>query len=217
MFYRGIYRAWLKPDAAKNPAECLASPVSDIANTVVDRFKIHALSLFYFGDMLSVYVENTEGDIEPDQVLSGFSPYLLDVVEGTGKKWRRMWELFHYSGYADENQWQRMLTPKQGIMRVNRLRPEMFSSYVFYHHQLQEEHPGRGDKYGLICFDDGMMCFYLEEPTEKEVSPAPGKLTTQNSPLGQWGQLMGTHFVPWEDTDKPWKDMQSLYSFIPEK
>ncbi|MBT3602078.1 MAG: hypothetical protein HOE48_03170 [Candidatus Latescibacteria bacterium] len=43
--------------------------------------------------------------------------------------------------------------------RVIRLRPEKVSSYIFYHYQLQEEHPGRGDKYGLISIHEDKIIF----------------------------------------------------------
>lgn len=207
VFYRGIQRAYLKPGASPD----FAPSVEELA-----RFGILAMSLFRFEDMLAVYYESMDRELDLEGALAALTPCLLDIVQGSGRKWRMMWELFHYSPWRGEAQWRRKQLGKRGIMRVNRLKPELFSSYVFHHYQLQEERPGFGDQYGLICFDDGLMCFYMENPEERETDPLPGALDTHNAPLERWQELMGRHFVPWPDTNQPWKQMRCLFSYIPE-
>ena len=209
MFYRGICRAYRKHDSAAF-SECDPQLFRDIAA----RYSLQAFSVFCHGDIVAVYYESSEGEQDIEKMLAPVAPMLLDIVQGSGKKWGRMWELFHYSGYADAEQWQRKVEKKKGIMLMNRLKPEMFSSYVFHHYQLQEEEPGSGDRYGLISFYDGLMCFYMEEPTETDKPPRKGKLDTKNSPLEQWHEIMGQHFIPWEDYDKPWKPMEPVFVHI---
>jgi hypothetical protein len=214
MFFRGIYKSYLKPDIDFDDADRFFVVACE---RLLNDKSINAISLFRFGKIIALYYESSDKEPDVESLLKDVSDNLCCISEESHKIWTRMWELFHFSSYVNPEQWERTLENKQGIMRVNRLKYDTFSSYVYYHYQLQEEHPGFGDKYGIICFDDGLMCFYLEEPTEIEKSPARGKLSTDNSPLERWNELMGQHFIPWEDTDKPWKDMKTIYSYIKAK
>lgn len=68
------------------------------------------------------------------------------------------------------------------------MKPEMVSSYIFYHYQLQEERPACGNKYGLISITENLLFFYTEEPVVKEEALYDGRMKTANTP-GNWTEL----------------------------
>ena len=84
---------------------------------------------------------------------------------------------------------------KRAYAKVNRLKAEMVSSYIFYHYQYQEEKPGDWAKYASIYLHENLMFFYLEDPDSPETPPYTGRLDTSNTP-GKWTELMNQHFLP---------------------
>ncbi|MDR2932992.1 MAG: hypothetical protein LBV27_07780 [Oscillospiraceae bacterium] len=167
---------------------------------VVKHPDIGMLSLSRYEDRLIVYFETEMTDPDPRNIVTdGLKKY------PSGETLIRMPDIFHFSRPLNREHWERRV-PKVPNIRVNRLRYHMISSYIFYHHQLQEERrnkPAR-DKYGIICLDGNFMVFYLEDPAEPETMEIQGKLATSNSP-DNWGELMARHFIPWEDFNEPWK------------
>ncbi|MCL2060321.1 MAG: hypothetical protein FWH01_14935 [Oscillospiraceae bacterium] len=212
---RGIYRSYVRPGAAVALETLFSS--ADVRSTL-DSLLLQdwfGMSFGIYEDILIFYGERRSTSPDPSGMLPQIEHQLLDIVESSGHKWRMMWEIFHYCGIQDAEYWKRKITGKSAQLRLNRIRPDMFSSYVFYHYQLQEEKPGMSDKYGIIGVDDGLMCFYEERPVEREESPPTGALSTGNSPLDIWNELMARHFIPWDDYDQPWRPMRILYSSIP--
>jgi len=212
--YRVIFRAYIKPGAKDKLIADIKAGEECMKEALAQHDWI-AMSVFVYENTLLLYGERRGNAADPGGLFTQIERHLLDIVESSGRKWRRMWEIFHYSGIRGEDKWRRKIPGKTAEMRLNHVRHEMFSSYVFYHYQLQEEYPGKNDKYGIICFDDGLMGFYQEHPVEADEDPPIALLSTKNSPLEIWQELMGKHFVPWEDFDQPWKPMQCLFSVIP--
>jgi L-rhamnose mutarotase len=98
--------------------------------------------------------------------------------------------------------------------RLIYLRPEMVSSYIFYHFQLQEEKPGAlGSKYGLISQHENLLFFYMEKPDVAENESYAGHLKTQNTPPN-WGDVMDPHFQPWSDEDgeRLWRPIECVFA-----
>lgn len=167
-------------------------------------------ALAYAEDRVFLYVESNEETVCPEELVSGeMRPY------PNGKQWERGIEIFHYSVPMNEEQWRRK-HPKEPWFRVNRLKPEKISSYIYYHYQYQEEYPGDGDKYGVIYLLGDFMVFYMENPEEPETVKTVGMLTTKNSPLEIWQELMTEHFADqWRTIENMgWSD---YISFDPKK
>lgn len=163
------------------------------------------LSVFRFKRNLFFYYECTGDPCAPDQLFPTLENCLETIPFAEEKRhYLRMNEVFHYNRPTENGLW-RDAEQNTPFARLNRLRPEMIASYIFYHHQLQEENPGCGDKYGLIALDENLMFFYEERPYRIEKPLYKGKLDTHNTP-GGWGELMGQHFLPWDDTDAVWRD-----------
>lgn len=144
-------------------------------------------SVFVFDDMMFLYVEAKKNVINPDDVISA------DMKKyPNGENWEEMSEIFHYSAPQSDEDWERK-QPKTPVLKINYLRPGKISSYIYYHFQYQEEFPCSGDKYGIIFHSDKLLVMYLEEPCES-ATPYKGLLSTKNTPIDNWGNLMNEHF-----------------------
>ena len=149
-------------------------------------------------DKVFLYVESNTETVCPENLVCGeMKPY------PNGKQWERGIDIFHYSVPMNEEQWRRKF-PKEPSVRVNRLKPEKTSSYIYYHYQYQEEYPGDGDKYGVIYLLGDLMVFYMETPEEPETVKTVGLLTSKNSPLDVWQELMTEHFAD------QWRPIENL-------
>lgn len=194
----------------------------DILKDVINKSKeslkqknILTLSLLNSEDTLFLYYECVEDEIVPDRVLGLISQYLKPWPHTKDESlWVPMYDIFHYNKPLGVEQWKRKTegVNVRPIGKVARLRPEMISSYIFYHYQYQEEKPGDGDKYGIINLHENLMFFYLEEPCYKEEADYKGVLNTCNTP-GNWAEVMEPHFIYWEDTEEKeriWKDTELI-------
>lgn len=145
-------------------------------------------ALAYDENRVYLYVESNEKEVLPETLVRGeFIQY------PNGKNWERASEIFHYSVPVSEEQWKRKMD-KTPLFRLNKLKPEKISSYIYYHYQLQEENLGRGDRYGVIYIVGDELIFYQETPKESETVKMQGLLSTSNSPKEEWGDLMNEHF-----------------------
>ncbi len=121
-----------------------------------------------------------------------------------------MMDIFHCGEPRSAEDWQRKAPVESARARLTRLQPEMVSSYIFYHYQLQEEKPGSFDKYCLISLHENLLFFYQEYPQVVESPPRIGKLTTHNSPPN-WQEVMFPHFLLWDDApagEEIWREIE---------
>ena len=205
--FRNVYRAALKSDVV-DKADC---------EKMVEALQTESLltaSLFQWQATLFLYVESVGLALDADDLLGDLEGYLQAWPGGAdgGRYWVPMMDIFHYSAPQRVDHWRRKSPVEKPYGRVIRLRPEKVSSYIFYHYQLQEEHPGRGDKYGLIAIHEDLLFFYQEQPRVAEESPAQPTLNTSNTPPN-WGELMSQHFAPWSDPGEPeWRPITLLAS-----
>ena len=180
MIYRSMYVAY-----SKHPEQTTLVPDCP-----------HYAALAFDGEKVFLYVEANEPTVDPNAIAAGdLIPY------PTGRCWDRAIEIFHYSKPMSAEQWKRSgeKTPR---FRLNRLQPEKTASYIYYHFQYQEEYPGDGDRYGVIYLHGDQLIFYLEDPTEQETVKTQGLLSSTNSPLDIWQELMHQHFADeWRSID----------------
>lgn len=166
--------------------------------TYLKNDKVSHVSVFSYDDKVLLYFESHEDYVDPETVVKCNLKEYPD-----GSVWERMAEIFHYCEAVDDEQWERKIKDKKPFIRVNSLKPEKIASYIFYHHQYQEEHPCDGNKYGIIFISGNFMVFYLEAPEELQEPRLPAKILPNYIP--DWGALMNEHFSE-KLTNKMWVD-----------
>jgi L-rhamnose mutarotase len=196
-----VYRVELLKEVVKN---CEAA---------IKNIPILTLSLFRNEDTIFLYYECIDKEILPVEILGDISKYLKTWPGTDGERlWVPMYDIFHYNKPLSLDHWRRKNEVKKPIGKIAKLKPEMISSYIFYHYQYQEEKPSDGDKYGIINIHENLLFFYLEEPSFKETALYDGKLNTRNSP-NNWGEVMSPHFINWKGTapdENIWKNTEVL-------
>lgn len=206
---RGVYRAEVKPDVT-DLKDC-----QEAVELLQDRMDtLLTASLFQWEATLFLYVESVDAAVPVESLFGDFNGRLKAWPGGSpeARHWVPMMDIFHYSAPQSVEHWRRKAPVEMPYGRVIRLQPEKVSSYIFYHYQLQEEHPGRGDKYGLISIHEDLLFFYQEQPRVAEETPAKPSLQTSNTPPN-WGELMSQHFAPWTDLGEPeWRPIVLLAS-----
>jgi len=158
-----------------------------------------------------MYFESENSNINPDDIVSENM-----IPHPSGKIWNMMLDVFHYSKPLSKEHWKRKIENKKPIFQVIYLKPEMVSSYIFYHYQYQEERPGEYDKYGVIFIHGNLLVMYLETPEEKETEHYDGKLSTNNTPTN-WAELMTEHFASWEDFEGEWREIKMITNYEVDK
>jgi hypothetical protein len=190
------------------------SEYSTVFNNYVSKRELLTASCFHWKRNIFLYYEVIQSDIEPGSIFQGLEQYLETWAgENFSRYWVPMLDIYHADYPVTNEYWERNWKAKS-IGKVIRLKPEMVASYIFYHYQYQEEKPGDWAKYALITIYENLLFFYLEEPDGPVQSPYKGKLNTSDSPQSQWGQLMGEHFMPWEDSKGPddnWREVDLIF------
>lgn len=207
--FRTVHRAELKSDSQST--ETLVQSVQHL-NDKITNGDLLTLSLFRWHTTLFLYAEGITTPFSPDEHLTDI--HLQPWPGGTAgpRHWVPMMDIFHFSRPQNAAHWRRKSPVETPFARVIRLRPDMVSSYIFYHYQLQEERPGKGDKYGIITLHEDLLFFYQERPRITEEAPSAPTLQTQNTP-SNWQELMTLHFALWNDPGDPqWRLIDYLTS-----
>lgn len=169
------------------------------------------LSVFRLGNHLFAYWESIGRVVTPETLFAAMGDTLA-AWPGTDapRYFVPMTDIFHWQTPADVEHWRRKTPVERVSGRLAQLKPEMASSYIFYHYQLQEERPGSVDKVGQISLHEDLIFFYQEVPSIVETPAIPGKLTTNNTP-DHWQDVMFPHFNLWEDTtpdERIWRSLE---------
>ena len=213
---RRIYRAVLKECNESKGIDVLKSTKTNL-QSLADAEKIYYPSIFRYENQVFLYFEFAEAELFPEDFLQEANAHLEIWPGFEGKrKWVLMHDVFHYQQPQSVDEWKRKTKVESFWCRVIRLKPEMISSYIFYHYQYQEENPGLYNKYGIIGIHDNLLFMYIELPDYTESISYKGLLDTSNTPE-DWGPLMENHFSPWPDSkgkDDFWRDAEILVSLI---
>ena len=172
MVYRYMFRGYPNNFDIKLKENCQANNVS----------------VFRYEDSVLVYAESYVDNIKGEDIVDADVKPFPD-----GRLWENMADIFHYCAPQSDEEWERK-QPKVPIIRVNKLRHEKISGYVYYHYQYQEEIPCDGNKYGIIFISGDMIFMYHENPKEY-AQKYKGSLDTNASPVrNNWTELMNQHF-----------------------
>ena len=160
-----------------------------------------ATAFRYAANNLFLYWECPHtGDLGIEDLFPDLTPYLNPWPgEEKPRYYIPMLELYHSYDPSPEEEpcWKRQShVDPEGMMSI--MVPEGMASYIFLHHQLQEESPGDNGKDLTIWFDGTLAILYTERPKRLVENPRPGKLRTHNTP-DDWGTVMDPYFVPFPD------------------
>ena len=173
--------------------------------------KVYTASCFLWENSIFIYYECFNERVAVDEVMRSIEDCMVEQKSYSGEtKWKRITEIFRYSDTVNELYWKRNDQPTDRVGFVAMLKPEMVSSYVFYHYQLQEEERICNNKYGIIGADGNFLFMYYEKPEVTNVLPYKGLLKTCNSPKN-WHEVMEPHFTKW-DGDVIWKNIKNIAS-----
>lgn len=212
--YRRVYRAHCQPGQEGATAAHLRARL-DALHALQAEGQLTTAAFFQWERHFFVYYETPDGALAPE-ALSGPMGEFLAVWPGAAQPrfFAPMMDIFHCGEPRSADEWRRTTPPEQVRARLTRLKPEMVSSYIFYHYQRQEERPGDFDKYCLITIHEDLLFFYQEFPRVVESPPRTGKLSTRNSPEN-WHEVMYPHFHLWDDApagEEIWRDIALLGS-----
>lgn len=198
MIQRYIYRAAWKQGEKEEGIEALAG--SRQALELVRQGRLMTAAAFHWRDNLFLYYECMEGEITPEELAGAAEPYLSDWPgQAEPRKWIRMVDVFHFNEPADIGHWLRKSPVEQRRGRVAHLKPDMVSSYIYYHYQLQEERAFFGPKYEIIGMHENLLFGYQEFPNVVEEPTVQGRLNTKGTPENWSDSRMDLHFQPWEE------------------
>lgn len=209
---RLVFYGQLRPDATGG----LSATIDQLHTGLVQRVatgEILTLSLFRWRRALFLYYECPGTALAPSELVGQISPALKTWPgEDCSRVWMPMMDIFHYNRPASVEHWRRATPPEARTARVIYIRPEMVSSYIFYHYQMQEEKPGGGDKYGQVSICENLLFFYMEKPATIEAAPHKGKLENANTPPN-WHEVMFPHFQPWDDEkgEELWRPIECVF------
>ncbi len=206
---RLVFRGQMHPGREKTLQAALPNLQTTLAQRVAAD-DILTLSLFTWHQQIFLYYECPGAPIAPIDLVGDINSTL---APSASRIWAPMMDIFHFNRPQSLEHWRRDLPPEACTARVVYLRPEMVSSYIFLHYQMQEEKPGGGDKYGQISLHENLLFFYLEQPATNEDAQHKGQLKTKQTPPN-WHEVMFPHFQPWGDTEgeELWRPIELLCS-----
>ena len=162
-------------------------------------------ALFSFGNQRFLYAESRSDCLNPNNFVSGEM-----LTFPSGENWIPMTDIFHYSVPLSNEHWQRKNADPEPVLSIVYLKPHEVARYVYHHFQAQEERHGpHGNKFGIIFLNGNQLVMYNEKPFEGDNEPYNGELTTSLKPEN-WGELMNSLFMPWEDFEGFWRPVELI-------
>lgn len=214
--HRAVYRAQSKASQTSATIDHFTATTAALQQAIAAGTLL-TISLFRWHSHFFIYWESLDQPIAPTD-LFGDMTALLETWPGeaAARTFVPMLDIFHCQAPVDLDHWRRKQPIERLQGRLTRLKPEMASSYIFYHYQLQEEKPGSFDKYCLISMQENLLFFYQEVPAVVEALPRPGKLTTTNTP-DHWHDVMFPHFILWDDAppgQEIWREIEVVFHLV---
>lgn len=183
----------------------------------VENNKFMVFAAFKWQKNIFLYYECIEEVIHPDNIFPSLGEYLEDWPgKEKNRKWIPMIDVFHFNEPVNYEHWLRKAPVEKRVGRVAHLKPEMMSSYIYYHYQLQEERAFLGGKYEIIAMHENLLFGYQEFPNVVEEPVAEKKLKTSGTPVNWNDSRMDLHFDPWEDGHLYFKHIDYIVSYYKE-
>lgn len=198
MILRRMYRAeW---QTGMKDVGVKALELDKQAHLLVAQGELMTAAAFVWRDNLFLYYECMSREVLPDEVAGAAVPFLKEWPgQAQPRKWILMIDVFHFNEPASAEHWLRKEPVVSRVGRVAHLKPEMISSYIYYHYQLQEERAFHGEKYEIIAMHENLLFGYQEFPKVIEEPVVTGRLSTKGTPVNWNDSRMDLHFQPWEE------------------
>lgn len=210
---RLIYRAQIKDGLEEAAKNILKSEQK--AQKLVEMQKIMTIAAYYWEKNIFLYYECLEEAIFPEDIFGEIDEYLVDWPgQANIRKWIPMIDVFHFNAPISAEHWTRKEPVELRKGRVAHLKPEMMSSYIYYHYQLQEERAFLGGKYDIIGIHENLLFGYQEFPGVVEMPLATKKLNTSGTPENWNDSRMDLHFQPWEDGYLYFKEIERVFEYF---
>lgn len=209
---RLIYRAQVKDGLEEEAKSVLAEEAKP--KELVQNKTIMTFAAFIWKKNIFLYYECIEDEIFPEDIFLETEKYLVDWPgKDIVRKWVPMIDVFHFNEPVSKEHWIR----KDGVDirrgRVAHLKPEMVSSYIYYHYGLQEERAFLGGKYEIIAMHEDLLFGYQEFPNVVEEPLAEKRLQTKATPENWNDTRMNLHFNPWEDGYLYFKQIDQIFAY----
>ena len=164
---RYIYHALLKEENIEKYIGKLTEYIGDMSRDGM----IMTLSLFKSKRSLFLYYECISKPITPSEMFPMLCSF-LEVYPGEAgnRYWIPMLDIFHFSKPINVEHWKREQPVQKHVGMVARIKPELFSSYIYYHYVLQEEITLINNKYCIIGLHENLIFYYEEQPNVEEVT-----------------------------------------------
>ncbi|QGQ97661.1 hypothetical protein EHS13_23605 [Paenibacillus psychroresistens] len=201
---RWMFRAIIK-DSEEQKLRLELNKHFDSVRAMVDNGKLMTASLFIQDQNVFLYYENLEESIIPSELFSNVEPFLEKRPEvGTNKCWIPMNDIFHFSKPLSVDHWRRKGAVQARVALIARIKPDMLSSYIYYHYLLQEGHSTNDNKYCMIGLDENLIFYYEELPKTVENQVKQDQRITHFPHNWQdtWQELMEPHFIYWEEASE---------------
>jgi hypothetical protein len=208
LIYRGQFKEGLE-EAAKSYMQTEPKAISLVENGL-----IMTLAAYCWERQVFLYYECIQEAILPEAIFTDMEEYLENWPgEPKYRKWVPMIDVFHFNEPLDYDHWIRRESVELRRGRVAHLKPEMMSSYIYYHYQLQEERAFLGGKYEIIAMHENLLFGYQEFPNVVEEPIIAKKLHTSGTPANWNDSRMDLHFQPWEDGHLYFKPIEQIVAY----
>jgi hypothetical protein len=161
MIIRRNYRACLDKAGLEEDMEAaIKSAIARDKERVSEAVTEHrclTVAMYQHENMLFLYMEALEKDLEPAALFPELSKLLLPWPQKDGPEyWTRMYEIFYHDIPTDEAYWARK-GHKTRRGRIAYLLEDKLFSYTYYHKALVDEGLLEGDRYQFIALHENIL------------------------------------------------------------
>ena len=172
---RGSFHAVLGGEAG----EAVFADFSAALQKAQAEGRILTASLFRYENHLFFYAEGLNRPFTPQGLCPALDAALLPwppaLGESSPRPWAAMQPYFYHDVPTTAADWQRGRCPQRRRGRIALLPPDSWCSYMEHHLRIVTEGLVEGDRWHLICVQEGVLFSYLEEPrTNVNIRHRPG-------------------------------------------
>lgn len=208
LFFRAQFKEGQEASCMKNMLQ------EKNVNTMLKNGTFMTIAAFKWDKNIFLYYECIKNEVEPEDIFTTADCFLEDWPgKNHIRKWIPMIDVFHFNEPVSEEHWRRKSPVETIVGRVAHLKPEMVSSYIYYHYQLQEERAFLGNKYEIIAMHENLLFGYQEFPKVVEEPLAAKKLDTHGTPENWSDSRMDLHFKAWDDGYLYFKNIDEIFSY----
>lgn len=161
---RGSFHAVLGGEAG----EAVFADFSAALQKAQAEGRILTASLFRYENHLFFYAEGLNRPFTPQGLCPALDAALLPwppaLGEAAPRPWAAMQPYFYHDVPTTAADWQQGRCPQRRRGRIALLPPDSWCSYMEHHLRIVTEGLVEGDRWHLICVQEGVLFSYLEEP-----------------------------------------------------